>query len=127
MTSAELTEAEPERTIDLGAPITGISPTGESRSLVLRVYFDQEGLFGPQRSVSWGDLRIRADGEDLVVLRGSREVRRLAGHSTRVTAVDSFTRAGEPLLVSGSEGGSVRVWSLRTGDCCGGAGRPGCP
>ncbi|KJK50872.1 hypothetical protein UK23_09495 [Lentzea aerocolonigenes] len=137
MTSAELPHAEPERTIELRAPITGLAPTGEFPGLWLRVYFDgggavlvnpdtgevrfdnqqyQEGLFGPHRSVPLGNrMNALIDGKDIVILRESREIRRLVGHDTHVTALESFTRAGEQLLVSGSEGGTVRVWSLRTG------------
>lgn len=128
---------EPERTVELGTPITGLSPTGVTPGMWLMAHFKgggaqlvnsdtgevrtddrkhPEGMFGPDRVVTLANLTARADGNDITVLRGSREIRRLVGHDIPVVSLGSFIRADEPLLVSGSEGGTVRVWSLRTGE-----------
>ena len=74
---------------------------------------------GPRRSLTTSDFLIEADGTDIVVTPSSSQTRRLTGHGTPVTALDLFPASGPPLLMSGSAGGSIRLWNLRTGDLVG--------
>ncbi|MCX2953873.1 P-loop NTPase fold protein [Lentzea sp. NEAU-D7] len=135
MTSADVPHLELERTIVLGATITGLSvDRAEPR---LTVYFEggsaetvnlftgareqlnlkfAEGLFPPHRTVRIADLVATAEETVIVIRRNNREIHRLAGHTSSVTSLAVCPAASQPLLVSGSEGGSVRLWNPRTGE-----------
>ncbi|MFC3895637.1 P-loop NTPase fold protein [Lentzea rhizosphaerae] len=141
MTSAEPPQMELERTIEFELPINDLAVnTQDAGSPLLQVFFDGqppeivlantgeryggstrehwEKVPGPRMSVSFGDLDAVADRADIVLrphARG-RETRRLSGHSTQITTLALCPTSGEPLLVSGSEGGSVRIWDPRTGE-----------
>nr|WP_269083687.1 P-loop NTPase fold protein [Lentzea aerocolonigenes] len=71
---------------------------------------------GPQLSLQVANLTAEASNIDIVVRQDDREIHRITGHSTPVTTLALCPVAGELLLVSGSEGGSIRFWNLRTGE-----------
>ncbi|MFD4670017.1 P-loop NTPase fold protein [Lentzea sp. NPDC058450] len=138
MTSAEPQRMELERAIELDRPITGLAYDEEhpERALIT-VYFEQ-GLpavvsattgapydgddmpFGrprlAQQSLGTSDVLVQAEGKDIVMTSVSSRVLRLTGHASAVTTLGLFPTAGVPLLMSGSGGGSIKLWNLRTGD-----------
>ncbi|MGW4209788.1 P-loop NTPase fold protein [Lentzea sp. NPDC004789] len=132
MTSADVPLMELERTIELSAPVVSLGIDVEDPdNPVLIVAFegrttelvrvDASDRYSRRQSsavqsLEVGDLLVRADGKDIVVHREAAEIVRLTGHSTRVTSLASYPTTGAPLLVSGSEGGSVRIWNPRTGE-----------
>ncbi|WP_434448847.1 P-loop NTPase fold protein [Lentzea sp. E54] len=139
MTSAEPPRMELERTIEFDKPITELVIDNSSpQNPVLWVFFAEgnpetvltntgerhasettislRNAARPQRSLRVADLVARADGTDVVVLGNGEEIRRLTGHSTPVTTLTLCPTAGGPLVVSGSEGGTIRIWNPRTGE-----------
>ncbi|SES10292.1 WD domain-containing protein, G-beta repeat-containing protein [Lentzea albida] len=97
---------EPERPPELVNPRTG----GHSPSLRTRVREQR-----PTRTVQIEDLTIWAEDVTITVLEEDHVLATLKGHRTPVTALAVLPAVGGPLLVSGSEDGSVRIWDPRTG------------
>ncbi|MFI6100139.1 P-loop NTPase fold protein [Lentzea sp. NPDC051213] len=141
MTSADVPRMELERTIEFSTPIIGLATVpGDPADPQLQVFFDgrppeivwtstgaraesrdrkgREPLVGPLTSIGVDGQVIRAYGADIIVhgTGSTAEIARLTGHSTPVTSLAVFPTTGEPLLVSGSRGGSVRLWNPRTGE-----------
>ncbi|WP_439664048.1 P-loop NTPase fold protein [Lentzea sp. HUAS TT2] len=139
MTSADVPGIELERAIALNAPITELAiDDGDPENPVLWAFLDGEppqtvlantgdpftvestasfpNAAGSQRSLQVADLEVAADGADIVVTSSSDGVRRLTGHISPVTTLSLFPASDEPLLMSGSEGGSIRIWNPRTGE-----------
>ncbi|MET9626230.1 P-loop NTPase fold protein [Lentzea sp. NPDC006480] len=136
MTSgAGMPQMELERTIEFGTPITGLAANNDPTSPQLAVHFDgrppevvdaltgshepsrdfRGRVYGPAVSLQIADLAVRAEGTEIAVFQKSAELHRLTGHSTPVTSLAGYPDSGGPWLVSGSEGGSVRLWHPRTG------------
>lgn len=130
---------ELERTIELKSPITGLSGgDDDTADQEISVYFEEQRAQTfdlatgelvleipdslmerpprPQRSLTTEDFRINADGPDILVTSSSGLSRRLIGHGTPVTTLSLFLTPGAPMLLSGSEGGSIRIWNPRTGE-----------
>ncbi|MFJ5992124.1 P-loop NTPase fold protein [Lentzea sp. NPDC092896] len=137
MTSAEPQRMELERTVQLRTAIIGLAVNLDEANPELVVFFDERGpeavnartgahkpspeprawglTYGPVRSLQIEDLTAQTDGKDILVLRDDSLVRRLTGHNTPVASLAVCPTAGLSLLVSGSEGGSVRIWNPHTG------------
>ncbi|MGW6933171.1 P-loop NTPase fold protein [Lentzea sp. NPDC054927] len=142
MTSADVPGVELERTIELSSRITGLAVNDDTpANPLLIVYFEQRspviivantgahfedytnGLYfegkpqSTQQSLTMSDLLVQAENTDIVVTSASRATaRRLAGHSSRITTLGLYLSGTEPLLMSGSEGGSLRIWNPHTGE-----------
>ncbi|MFJ8966872.1 P-loop NTPase fold protein [Lentzea sp. NPDC102401] len=136
MTSAEPQQMELEGTVEFRSPINGLAVNSDLELPLLFVYFEQ----GPpavvaaatgarvddavpdtrprraERSLATSDVLVQAEGNEIVVTSSSSQVLRLTGHASPVTTLGLFPASGAPLLMSGSEGGSIKVWNLRTGN-----------
>jgi hypothetical protein len=129
-----------ERTVEFSKPITGLGINLDApENPLLSVYFEERPSmilvagtgapfdsemrdlifrgkpFGSERSLTVSDLLVQAEGTDIVVTSSSG-TRRLVGHGTPVTTLGRFPSQGDPLLMSGSEDGSIRIWNLLTGE-----------
>lgn len=126
---------ELERTIEFGAPIIGIAASDDMVSPQLVVHFDgrlpalvdaltgehrpvqdfRGRVYRPAQSLQVAGYVARADDKEIVVSRNYEEVRRLTGHSSPISALAGYPTSSGPWLLSGSEGGSLRIWDLETG------------
>ncbi|WP_030474379.1 P-loop NTPase fold protein [Lentzea albidocapillata] len=133
MISADAPDMELVHTIRFGAPITGITVIDPVQpQLVVELAEGGAEIVDPLtgehtpsefrrrsgsavRSVRIEDLTVRAEGTAIVVFHDREVITELTGHTTPVISLDVFPAAGGPLVASGSEGGSVRIWNPRTG------------
>ncbi|MCR3751773.1 KAP family P-loop domain-containing protein [Lentzea californiensis] len=119
ITELAIDDGDPEKPVlwaffDGGPPQTVLANTGEHFAGESTASFQNAAR--SQRSLQVAGLEVEADGADIIVISSSGGVRRLTGHGTPVTTLGLFPAAGEPLLMSGSGGGSIRIWNPRTGE-----------
>ncbi|MEU0886076.1 P-loop NTPase fold protein [Lentzea sp. NPDC005914] len=123
---------ELERTLELSAPIVslGIDVEDPANPMLIVAFegrttelvrIDAGDKYSRRqnsalRSLEVGDLMAQVDGTDIVVHWSSGQTHRLTGHSTPVVSLVPCPTTDEPLLVSGSEGGSIRLWNPRNGE-----------
>src|SRR5690242_3912568 len=128
-----------EHTLEFSTPITGIAVDQRDRgTAVLRVsrsgqvplyVLANEGRLDDVRETTfegtngrqWLTIRFlgltaTVDRTEIVISQDGREIHRLTGHTTPITTLMLCPTTEEPLLVSGSEGGSIRLWDPRTGE-----------
>lgn len=127
-----------ERVIEFGEPITHLEVnTDTAADSLLRVTGDTlavvvhantgERYTGPAVSL-WqtanlnltavtmsGDFGVVVDGKDILVSNVNGAQHRLSGHTTVVTLLTTCPSPSGPLLLSGSIGGTIRLWDPRAG------------
>ncbi|WP_109642885.1 P-loop NTPase fold protein [Lentzea atacamensis] len=141
MTSADGSQMTMERVVEFEQPITELAVNADVREDVLIrvtlgsnqavVHANTGQRYVGTNRLHWivaganrlatqiiGNIGAVADHADVVLHQRDdrRELRRLKGHTTPVTAMGRCRTLEKMLLVSASDGGTIRLWDVDTGE-----------